>query len=523
MADDWTEKYRPQSLNDIVGNPSAAATMRQWAEQWNRGAPSKRALVLMGTPGIGKTSSAEALARDMGWGIVEMNASDQRTGEAIRNVALRASYFNTFDDDGNFMSVKDGGMKLVVLDEADSLFGNADRGAMPVINELIKCARQPVILIVNDFYELSRKSSAVKTETVQISFRKPTASAVQNVLAKICRAEGVDIDPLAISKIAENANGDLRAAIRDLESLAYGYGSVTSEDASVLTGRVVRKDMYALMDAVFRKKDPQLAFHTYNEVDEDPGTVALWMEENIPYECHSTGDLVRCCERLSRADVYLGRIMKRQNYGFMSYARDMMTSGIPEALHSKKVTCDRFRFPQYLMKMSRSKSSRSLRRSLCQKLGYLTHNSGSRIQNDCYDFYRTMAMSDPEFRVMLVRDAGLEPEELGFLIDQKMDSKQVKQAFEEAFPKEEKEPKKTSPRKKASKKEQGLDFAVPEKKEEPAAKTQTSVGKTVPDPEVRGPSEKAVTDDKGSVNADDASAKTTPAPPKKTQKSLFDF
>ena len=138
MADDWTEKYRPQSLNDIVGNPSAAATMRQWAEQWNRGAPSKRALVLMGTPGIGKTSSAEALARDMGWGIVEMNASDQRTGEAIRNVALRASYFNTFDDDGNFMSVKDGGMKLVVLDEADSLFGNADRGAMPVINELIK-------------------------------------------------------------------------------------------------------------------------------------------------------------------------------------------------------------------------------------------------------------------------------------------------------------------------------------------------------------------------------------------------
>ena len=99
----------------------------------------------------------------------------------------------------------------------------------------------------------------------------------------------------------------------------------------------------------------------------------------------------------------------------------------------------------------------------------------------------------------------------------------MKQAFEEAFPKEEKEPKKTSPRKKASKKEQGLDFAVPEKKEEPAAKTQTSVGKTVPDPEVRGPSEKAVTDDKGSVKADDASAKTTPAPPKKTQKSLFDF
>lgn len=499
MAEDWTEKYRPRSLRDVVGNPSAAAAMRQWAEQWDRGIPDKRALVLMGTPGIGKTSSAEALARDMGWGIVEMNASDQRTGDAIRNVALRASYFNTFDDGGNFMSVKDGGRKLVVLDEADSLFGNADRGAMPAINELIKSARQPVILIVNDFYELSRKSSAVKTETLQISFRKPTASAIGAVLTRICEAEGAEVDPAAVSRIAENANGDMRAAIRDLESLVYGYGSVTGDDASALTGRVVRKDMYALMDAIFRKKDAQLAFRTYNEVDEDPGTVALWIEENIPYECHSTGDLVRCCERLSRADVYLGRISKRMNYGFMSYARDMMTEGVIEAIHSRKTTYDRFRFPQYLVKMSRSKSSRSLRRSLCQKIGSLTHSSWSRVQNDCYEFYRTAAISDSEFRAMLVREAKLEPEELGFLIDQKMDSKQVRQAFEEAFPKAEKEPK--APGRKKTQTEETIAFVQP------------SAPKAEP---LSAP-------DRTQTEEEPAPASEPPPVPKKTQKSLFDF
>ncbi|MDR3075344.1 MAG: AAA family ATPase, partial [Candidatus Methanoplasma sp.] len=172
MTEDWTEKYRPKSLSDVKGNPSAVKELEEWAKSWTVGIPKKRAVILMGAPGIGKTSSAEALANDMGWDIVEMNASDQRTGNSIREVALRASYFNTLGTDEEYKSSKDGGKKLIVLDEADNLFGNADRGALPAINELIKTTRQPVILIVNDFYALSRKSSVVSTDTLQITFRK---------------------------------------------------------------------------------------------------------------------------------------------------------------------------------------------------------------------------------------------------------------------------------------------------------------------------------------------------------------
>ena len=77
---DWTEKYRPQTLDDVIGNPSAVNTLRTWAKSWDNGIPKMRAVVLMGTPGVGKTTSAEALAREMGWSIVEMIASDQSTG-----------------------------------------------------------------------------------------------------------------------------------------------------------------------------------------------------------------------------------------------------------------------------------------------------------------------------------------------------------------------------------------------------------------------------------------------------------
>ena len=126
---DWTEKYRPKSLDGVIGNPGPVKQLRDWAASWDRGTPVKRAVVLMGSPGIGKTTSAEALAREMGWDIVEMNASDQRTGAEIERIAIKGSMFNTFGDDGMYMDSGRGMRKLIVLDEADSLF----RPIFPII------------------------------------------------------------------------------------------------------------------------------------------------------------------------------------------------------------------------------------------------------------------------------------------------------------------------------------------------------------------------------------------------------
>lgn len=433
-ADDWTEKYRPKTLDGIVGNPGAASQMRAWARSWERGPPEKRALVLIGTPGIGKTSSALALADEMGWGVVEMNASDQRTGKAIEDVALRASRFNTFGDDGTFMSAKNGGRKLIILDEADSLYGSVDRGAMPAINDLIRTTMQPVILICNDFYELSRKSSAVKTATLQITFRRPAAASVARVLRDIAEGEGVRIGEESVARIAANANGDMRAAVRDLESLALGGGSVSERETGMLSGRAVRKSNFDLVDAVFRRRDPALAQRTMMDCDSDPEEISVWIDENMPHECHDTGDLVRCSGRLSRADVYLGRTRRTRQFGLWSYAGQMMTLGIIESLRNPEIAHDRIRFPQYLMKMSRSRAARGVRKSLALKIGGVTHTSESAFYNEVLPYLSVTAQRDAGMRAALVRDYGLEPEELGFLIGKRMDSREVRRAFEEALP-----------------------------------------------------------------------------------------
>ncbi len=432
VSPDWTEKYRPKTLSAVVGNPKAVADLTAWAKQWTVGTPKTRAVVLMGPPGIGKTTSAEALARDMGWDIIEMNASDQRTGDAIRDTALRGAFSNTFGEDGEFLTSKEGKRKLIVLDEADSLFGNADRGAMPAIVELIRQTKQPVMLIVNDFYELSRKSAAIKSETLQITFQRPTSVSIMKALRNICKGEGIEIDDETLKAIAENSNGDVRAAVRDLESISLGRTKVTGEDAAQLSNRIVRKSIYDLMYATFRKRDPFGARKMMMDIDEEPRTVMSWVDENLPYEYREPIDLYMGYQRLARADIFLGRVMRRQYYGFWSYAGDMMIAGVACERTSSFINRNRFNYPSYVMKLSRSKGIRATKASLCQKLADYTHNSTKRVAQDMLDPIKTLFRNDADLRIKIVHDAGLDEDEVAFLLSEKSDSKTVKAIMEEA-------------------------------------------------------------------------------------------
>jgi replication factor C large subunit len=126
--EDWTEKYRPKTLRDIIGNDRSISILRAWAERWNQGKiPEKRAAILSGKPGIGKTSSALALASDLGWTVLELNASDARNETSIRQVATAGAINETFDDAGGFTPSRKGGRKLIILDEADNLYEKLDK------------------------------------------------------------------------------------------------------------------------------------------------------------------------------------------------------------------------------------------------------------------------------------------------------------------------------------------------------------------------------------------------------------
>ncbi len=428
-------------------------------------------MVLIGSPGIGKTSSALALASEMGWGVVEMNASDQRTGRDIEDIALRGAMFNTFNSEGEYLRAEEGGRKLIILDEADSLFGRQDRGAVPAIIKTIKETRQPVILIVNDFYELSKKSSSIKTFTKQITFKKPTAISISKMLRNVAEKEGIRASPEVISAVASNSQGDMRAAIRDFQALAQGKDHISAIPEDLLSGRDNRKSMYDLVYSIFRKNNPMASRRVLSESDTDPETAIVWVDENMPHEFVDKGDLVRGYEKLSRADIYLGRVRRRQYYGFWSYAGDMMTVGVASSRRSNLYASGRIRFPAYLMKMSRSKNIRATKAEICAKLAAYMHTSTKRVETDVLPSLKIIANNSGAVRSHLI-GIGLDAEELAFLMGKEVDSPEIAEAVLGA---DASKPKKPEPGKTALKEEYAKEVTV---KETVAEKPSTKGGQT---------------------------------------------
>ena len=168
------------------------------------------------------------------------------------------------------------------------------------------------------------------------------------------------------------------------------------------------------------------------EVDEEPGTKLLWIDENLPSEYIDAGDLVRGYDKLSRSAIFLGRAGRRQYYGFWSYASDHMSIGLSSAKMTDKTGRDRMRFPSYMTKMSRSRSVRGTKSSLEMKIAMFMHCTAGRADSDVIPYLSEMASSDPELRAEITADLMLDENELGFLIGKKADSKEVKAAIASA-------------------------------------------------------------------------------------------
>jgi len=334
---DWTERHRPSTLSAVRGNDKARDALREWVETWD---DHREAVVLHGSPGVGKTSAAHALAADMGWESVELNASDRRTADVIERYAGRATRNATLggsagDGDG------DENRQLVVLDEADNIHGTYDRGGASAITRLVKDAGQPIVLIANDYYEMSR---GLRDACREIEFRDVSKRSILPVLRDICRQEEVEFEAEALERIAEADAGDLRSAINDLQAAAED-GEVTLD--TVATGDRDRTvGVFPFLDAVLKEESPREALWTAYDADETPDDLLQWVEENVP-TVYEGEELVRGYRALADADRWIGRVRATQDYSYWRYATDNLAAGVAAARDGTKGGWTRFARPQF--------------------------------------------------------------------------------------------------------------------------------------------------------------------------------
>ncbi len=301
---DFLEKYRPSTLSDVIGNRRAVEELKKWAQSWPH---DKKAALLYGRPGTGKTSSAIALANDMGWEAIELNASNQRTQQVINRIAGEASRAESLF----------GGRRLIMLDEVDNLHGTADRGGARAVTELVKRTSQPIILIANDLYGVT---SALRTYCKPIQFYAIREESIKKVLNKILRQENITVDSGFIDEILKNAHGDVRAAINDLQA---NLGQSSPE----LAPRDRTQSIFEFLRSVFTDKDMKKGLSLSYTLDETPEDIIHWIDENLP-RAYSGEQLAKGFAALSRADIYLGRTRRRQSYSMWRYAAELMTCGV---------------------------------------------------------------------------------------------------------------------------------------------------------------------------------------------------
>ncbi len=292
----WSEKYRPKDILDLIGNEDARNSFVEWLTKWKTGT---KPILLVGPPGIGKTTLANLAAKQFNYDLISLNASDVRSKKNIQEILSPVLGNETIF-----------GTPMIFIDEVDGIHGRADYGGTEAIIKILKESTVPIVLAANS--DLSDKMKSIKKNTRVIQFRPLSPRLLRFYLNKILQLENAKISLDSLMKLVAESNGDIRSMINFTQALVTGFNPPTEKSFESL-------DIEESINTFYKANSIDEARSILYSLRIDPREKINAFYSSVIGSSISTDDMQRFLQIISTADMLYGKIMKTQQWRLLRY------------------------------------------------------------------------------------------------------------------------------------------------------------------------------------------------------------
>jgi len=380
-------------VSDMVGNEESRSVAVKWLAQWRTGT---KPLLLVGPPGTGKTTMAFLLARQFGYDVVGLNASDVRNKARINQILEPVL--------GNVAVT--GQKTMIFIDEVDGIHGRGDYGGSAALADILrKSAAVPIILAANR--DSADKMKPIKKAATTITFKRIPPRLMQAYLEKvqgdrIWEAEEFgeqtvgELDRDLLYRIVSRSGGDIRSMMNLAQSMSTGIEPQTEIPVEGLTTEQA-------INAFFEADTVERAGEILRRMQADPREkIGAFYSAVISNKNISPRDAAFCLEVLSESDMLYGRILRTQNWRLLRYL-----NGLLIRMHGRKGGGGRIRYVQYNLPfpvLTRIRSDRIKIRALADDLCKILHVSASTFASIYMPYMLYCMRADPSVMAAVTSD-----------------------------------------------------------------------------------------------------------------------